>query len=1016
MMLTWWRISWVVVVAGLLTPVAWADDKIDFNRDIRPILSDNCFACHGPDKAKRKAELRLDTKEGLFGEVDGNYPVVAGKVEKSEVYLRIAAEDEEERMPPKKTGKTLTKQQVELIRKWIEQGAEHKGHWAYVKPERPAAPEAENDPFVRNAIDAFVAVKLKQNGLTPARGAEKVTLVRRLYFDLLGLPPTPEEVKAFVEDKSAGAYDVLVDRLLASPHFGERMAQHWLDWVRFGDTNGIHSDNPVNIWPYRDYVINAFNANKRFDQFTIEQVAGDLMENATLEQRIASGYNRLLITTEEGGAQPKEYTAKYGADRVRNVSAVWLGQTMGCAECHDHKFDPITAKDFYGMQAFFADVQEAAVGKREPGMPVPSPEQKKHLKAFDEQIAALKEKLNSNPPELAAAQAEWERAQRNGVDEWKTLEPSDAKVQGESKLKIEEGGVLRSVYKLAANETFVITVKTDAKELTGFRLEALDDDAYPERGPGGSPNGNFVLTEFKVAAVGKDVKSKPVKLRNARADHSQDNFGVANAIDGKDDTGWAILPHVGKPHVAMFEAEKAVGAEGETTTVVFTLEFKSRYPQHQIGKMRFSATTVPNPASRWLPGNVAKIVAIAAEQRDEKQSQELAAFYRSIAPMLQPIRDELAAVQRQKDELEKSLPTTLVTTAMATPRTVRILPRGNWLDDSGPVVDPAIPGFLGALDVTGRRANRMDLAKWLASRENPLTARVMMNRFWRMYFGHGISKSQEDFGAQGEWPTNPDLLDWLAAEFMESGWDVKHMVRLIVTSNAYRRTSRPTKEQKEKDPENRLYARQSRFRHDAEVVRDNVLAVTGLLVNRIGGPSVKPYQPAGYWDYLNFPKRTWEHDKGDPLYRRGLYVWWQRTFLHPSLVAFDAPTREECTAERARSNIPQQALVLLNDPSYVEAARVFAECILRNGADTRRRLDFAFERALSRKPREDEAAVLVALLEKHQAQYRQDQKAAEELISVGEWPVPRDIDATELAAWTSVARAVLNTHEMVTRN
>jgi hypothetical protein len=629
--------------------------------------------------------------------------------------------------------------------------------------------------------------------------------------------------------------------------------------------------------------------------------------------------------------------------------------------------------------------------------------------------APLKKKLTPDSPELAAAQREWEDQQRNGTDEWKTLEPTEARVLGESKLKIEEGGVLRSIYKLGANDNFVITVKSDLKDVTGFRLEALDDDAYPERGPGGSPNGNFVLTEFKVASIGKDGKSKPVKLRNARADHSQDNFAVANAIDGKDDTGWAILPQVGKPHVAMFEAEKPVGGEGETT-LVFTLEFKSRYPQHQIAKLRLSATTVLSPASRWLPPNVTKIIAVAFDERNENQKCELASFYLSVAPMLQPLRDELAATQKQKDELEKSLPTTLVTTAMSKPRTIRILPRGNWLDDTGPVVEPDIPAFLGALDVNGRRANRMDLAKWLVSRDNPLTARVIMNRFWRMYFGHGISKSQEDLGAQGEWPTIPDLLDYLAVEFMDSGWDVKHMVRLIVTSNAYRRASIPTKLQKEKDPENRLYASQSRFRHDAEVVRDNVLAVSGLLVNKIGGPSVKPYQPAGYWDYLNFPKRTWEHDKGASLYRRGLYVWWQRTFLHPSLVAFDAPTREECTAERTRSNIPQQALVLLNDPSYVEAARVFAERMLRNGADTKQRLDFAFDLALSRKPREDEAAVLVALLEKHQAQYQKDQKAAEELIGVGEWPVPRDIDPTELAAWTSVARAILNTHEMVTRN
>jgi mono/diheme cytochrome c family protein len=706
----YWCMPLIVLSLLISAQLARAEEKVDFNRDIRPILSDNCFACHGPDKAKRKADLRLDTKEGLFGEIDDNFPIVAGKPDKSEVFLRLVSEDEDEKMPPKKANKTLSKQQIELIRKWIEQGAEFKGHWAYVKLEAPAA---KRDATARTTIDAFLAAKLKQNGLTPAAEADRVTLIRRLYFDLLGLPPTPAEVKAFVEDKSAGAYDGLVDPLLASPHFGERMAQHWLDWVRFGDTNGIHSDNPVNIWPYRDYVINAFNANKRFDQFTIEQIAGDLLPNPTLEQRIASGYNRLLITTEEGGAQPKEYTAKYGADRVRNVSAVWLGQTMGCAECHDHKFDPIMAKDFYAMKAFFADVEEAAVGKREPGMPVPTPAQAAQLEHLDDQMAALRDKLNVESPELAAEQARWEAEQVRGAEEWQTLQPQDAKVLGESKLKQEEGGVLRSVYKLAANETFVITVKSDLKDIAGFRLEALDDDEYPARGPGGSPNGNFVMTEFKVATVGKDGKSAPVKLRNPRADYSQDGFNVAGLIDGKDDTGWAILPQVGKPHMAMFEVEKPLAGDGGETTIVFTLEFKSRYPQHQIAKLRLSATTTPNPASRWLPTSLQKIIATAPEQRDDRQKKELAAFYRSVAPMLQPIREELAATQKRKDELEKSLPTTLVTTAMAKPRTVRILQRGNWLDDSGPEVESAIPEFLGKLDVNGRRANRMDLAKSL---------------------------------------------------------------------------------------------------------------------------------------------------------------------------------------------------------------------------------------------------------------------------------------------------------------
>ncbi|HZN65242.1 MAG TPA: PSD1 and planctomycete cytochrome C domain-containing protein [Tepidisphaeraceae bacterium] len=975
-------------------------EKIEFNRDVRPILSENCFACHGFDAAQRKAELRLDTKEGVAA-------AVRGAKTQDDLLKRIRSGDPDELMPPPESGKSLTERQKAVLARWVEQGAQWQGHWSYLKPTRPAVPEVDQPGFVRNPIDKFVLARLKELNLQPSPEADRVTLIRRLSFDLTGLPPTPAEAKAFVEDQSPEAYEKLVDKLLASPAYGERMAAYWLDLVRYADTIGYHSDNPMNAWPYRDYVIKAFNSNKPFDRFTVEQIAGDLLPDAAVEQKVASAYNRLLQTTEEGGAQPKEYAAKYAADRVRNLGSVWLGQTMGCCECHDHKFDPFTTKEFYQLAAFFADVQEAPVGRREPGMPVPDESQQGELKKIDDAIASAKERLNAPAPELAAKQAEWEKNVSGGDVAWTTLKPESYSVRGESKLRDDGDGVLRSVYKVAAKETYTITAKADLKNVTGFRVEALNDPELPAGGPGTAPNGNFVLTNFSVSAGGK-----PVKLNNSSADYEQNGHPVAYAIDGKNDTGWAVQPQFGKPHFAVFETDKPVESAGAVTLV---LEFQSQYPQHNIGKLRLSATTAPSPSRLALPPAVKEALAVAPDKRTDAQKNELAAYYRTLAPELQPVRDELAALEKKKSALMEAMPKVLVTTS-GPPREIRVLPRGNWLDETGPVVQPGVPAVLGAGPVADGRQNRLDLAKWLVSPENPLTARVTVNRFWKQFFGTGVSKSLEDLGSQGEWPTHLDLLDWLAVEFRDGGWDVKKTVRLIVTSGTYRQASMPRPELKDRDPYNRLLARQSRYRLDAEQVRDNALAVSGLLVNKVGGRSVFPYQPPGYWFALNFPVREWQNDTGENLYRRGLYTHWQRSFLHPSLLAFDAPSREECTVDRPRSNVPQQALALLNDPTYVEAARALAERTIREGgAAPADRLNYAFERALNRKPKDEEVKVLTALLEKHSSRYGKDAEAAKKLIAAGAKPVPTDLNPSELAAWTSVARVILNLHETITR-
>lgn len=998
--------------------------EIDFNRDVRSILSNNCYACHGPDKNKRKADLRLDTEQGIRAVLEDRHVTVPGHPEKSELFLRVTTQDPDDRMPDPKSNKKLSNRDIAVLKKWIEQGVAWKGHWAYLKlakPEVPAQDDANEKSFVKNEVDRFILAKLKENELRPAPEADRATLLRRVSFDLTGLPPTPEEVAAFVNDSSSDAYEKQVDRLMASPHFGERMAMYWLDLVRYADSIGYHSDNPMNVSPYRDWVINALNQNEPFDRFTTEQLAGDLLPDSakpdpTLSQKVASAYNRLLQTTEEGGAQPKEYEAKYAADRVRNVSTVWLGSTMGCCQCHDHKFDPFTTKDFYSMAAFFADVQEAAVGRREPGIPVPDPRQTEEVRKIDESIADAKKKLDEETPELTAARADWEKKlAESGQLQWKTLEVDNAEVQGESKLRKDSDGILRDVNKVAATETYTLTAHTDLAGITGFRLEALPDDELPDHGPGTAPNGNFVLTEFKVAVAPQGGKPRPIKLVRASADHSQDGFNVASAIDGKGTAGWAILPEVGKAHAAVFQTAGPLKAEGDSTQLTFTLEFKSPYPQHNIGKLRLSVTAQRNPAGQTVPQDVVSALAVAAEKRSEQQNSRLAAYYRTISPILQTQREAIAQLEKKKNDLLTNVPKCLVTTA-GSPRTVHILPRGNWLDETGPIVEPAIPHFLGQLDVAGRRANRLDLARWIVSKDNPLTARVFVNRQWKLFFGQGISKILDDLGSQGEWPTHPELIDWLAADFMESGWDIKHTVRLLVTSGTYRQTSMASPEAKEIDPYNRLFAHQSRYRLDAEMVRDNALAISGLLVDRVGGPSVFPYQPAGYWFALNFPTREWKNDTGDGLYRRGLYTHWQRSFLHPSLLAFDAPTREEAVCERARSNIPQQALVLLNDPTYVEAARVLAERIIKQGGSSvPDRIAWAFNQALDRKPRPEESAVLAELYAKHAAEYASDQAAAKDLLSIGDHPIDSTIEPAELAAWTSVARAILNLHETITR-
>jgi hypothetical protein len=831
---------------------------VDFARDIRPLLSDNCFACHGPDAKQRKADLRLDTREGALADLDGTSAVVPGKPSESELVRRVTTDDEDDLMPPPDSGKKLDATQKALLQRWIAEGAEYELHWSYKPVTRPMPPRVKNGSFVLNDIDRFVLATLRTKGHEPAREADRRTLIRRLSFDLTGLPPTWEQVRAFVADSSPRAFGKLVDRLLASPHYGERMAIYWLDLVRYADTMGYHSDNEQTKPLYREYVIDAFNDNLPFDQFTREQLAGDQLPGSTRRQLIASGYNRLNMTTREGGSQPKEYIAIYLGDRVRNVSGVWMATTLGCTECHDHKFDPFTSRDFYSLGAFFSDLEETPVGPQK-YTPLPTTAQQAKVDKLKKQIPVLEAVLNTQTPALDDALARWESAQAERI----ASEPS------------------------------------------------------------------------------------------AEADANGTEPAVS---DGK-----------------------------------------------------------PTADSAAPPKKIGEILAVPLAKRSDEQKKTLAAHYRTFAPELAGARKELVDLKERIKRLEKAFPTSLVSVRLGKPRTVRILPRGNWQDESGPEVQPTVPARLKLAD-TESRAKRSDLADWVVSKDNPLTARVMVNRLWALCFGRGLAMPLDDFGAQGTPPTHPELLDWLAADLMDHGWDIKRTMKLLVTSGAYRQSSIADAKTLAADPLNKWLARQGRWRLDAEMVRDNALAVSGLLAKPIGGASVKPYQPVGYWKHLNFPKRKWAPDSGVSQYRRGLYTFWCRTFLHPSMLAFDAPTREGCVAERTRSNTPQQALVLLNDPTYVEASRVFAERILQHGGDTDgERLAWAFERALSREPSAGERDILLRLVGERAAHFAANAGAAKAAAAAGEWPAATALKPERVAAWAAVSRAILNLYETTSR-
>lgn len=1028
---------------------------VEFNRDIRPIMSNTCFKCHGADVAANKGNLRLDRPESAYAPITdksgrARTPIVPGDPEKSEVWRRLISKEAAEVMPPPDTLHQLSERDIALMKRWIEQGAKYEAHWSYVVPQKrtPPAVAPAQAALVRTPVDAFILDRLAAESLTPSPEADRATLIRRLSLDLTGLPPTTAEVAAFVADGAPDAYERLVDRLLASPHYGERMAVPWLDLVRFADSVGFHGDQLQNVFPYRDYVIAAFNANKPFDQFTREQLAGDLLPNPTPEQLVATGFNRLNMMTREGGAQPKEYLAKYAADRVRAVSTAWMGSTMACAECHDHKYDPISARDFYATAAYFADIKQWGVYHDYTYTPEPElrnftndhpfpPElqvDSDYLARRRDRITArLEQFIASSAPGLAADAERWPALdawvaqaatslRAEPTRGWRLAQPDvapdnaqvEALADGSARFSVPATG------RGAARPPLpVVALNVPGESIAAIRVEVLPDEQHKGKvGRGGRELFNTRVT-FAIRPAGEG-ELRPVEIFNGYTEQANESYFNGQRLPAVT-TGWRSFTALAEqPQAAVFLLKTPVTlAPGERLVATFGRSSVAvAGSMNDPGRVRVTVS----PLAGRLPGDgvpaAVRDALLAATPTDDQKALRAGEYLRSTGAGDVGAQ---AAIQRELHAIAECFDGKAWTavTAATTPATTRILPRGNWLDETGEVVRPAPPGFLsrGDLPADAPRQTRLDLANWIVSRDNPLTARTFVNRLWEQFFGTGLSAVLDDLGAQGEWPSHPELLDWLAVEFMDRGWDVKAMVRVIVTSSTYRQSSRARPELLAADPANRLLARQNARRLEAEFVRDNALAIAGLIDREVGGPSARPYQPEGYYASLNFPIRDYEVQLDDRQYRRGVYQHWQRTFLHPMLANFDAPSREECVAERAISSTPQQALTLLNDPTFVEAARGLALQILaaRPAGTVDERLAEGVRRVVAREPNEREASSLRAFHATQLEHYRANPEEAEAFTRVGMLPVPAGTDRIELAAWTSVTRVLLNLNETIVR-
>jgi len=1008
---------------------------LDFARDIRPILSGACFQCHGPDDAHREADLRLDTREGLFANREGAKPFVPGNVAASTALARITAEDAAERMPPADSGKSLSPAQIEKLRQWVSQGAPYSEHWAFVPPERPPLPAVQNSAAVRNLIDMFIVARLEQAGLQPSREADRVTLLRRLSLDLIGLPPTIEEVDAFVADASPSAYEKQVERLLASPHYGERWGRHWLDAARYADSDGYEKDKPRFVWFYRDWVVGAFNRDLPYDQFVIEQIAGDLLPGATQDQHVATGFLRNSMINEEGGIDPEQFRMEAMFDRLDCIGKGVLGLTIQCSQCHTHKFDPITQHDYYRMFACLNNCHEANI------VVYTAAEQARRRELLDS-IASIEARLKTELPDWAERMAAWESSVKENQPTWEVVRPQIEEISaGGQKYQLLEDGSLLACGYAPTKHRAQFTIQTKLEGITAFRLELLNDPNLPLGGPGRSVQGTCALSEFEVDAAPADGSSGATRVKIAaatadvgaaespllpyysdRSDKRRVIGPIEMAVDGNGDTAWGVdIGPVRRnlPRKAVFRAEAPLGFHGGTVLTFYLNQNHGGWnsddnQNHNLGRFRLSITTAADVVADPLPLAVREVLSVPAAERAAEQVAAVFSYWRTTVPEWSAANAEIEALWREHPEGA----TQLALVEQDSPRETHLLERGNFLKPAD-VVSPGVPGFLNEWPADARQP-RLALARWLVDRRAPTTARALVNRVWQAYFGTGLVATSEDLGSQCEPPSHPELLDWLAVEFMEAGWSVKHLHRLIATSATYRQLSQATPELLARDPFNRLLARGPRQRVEGEVVRDLALAASGLLNPAIGGPSVHPPAPAFLFEPpASYGPKVWNEDKGPDRYRRSLYTFQFRSIPYPMLQTFDAPNGDSACVRRVKSNTPLQALTTLNEPLFVECARALAlHTVQQNAATDDERLRYAFRRCVARAPTKDEVKLLTDLLSKQTARFAADGANPWLLAAADpEHPpeLPAGVSPAQLAGWTAVARVLLNLDETITK-
>lgn len=973
--------------------------KVSFNKNIRPLLSNKCFHCHGPDEEDRKAKLRLDTREGALKEKDGFAAIVPGNIKDSELIYRILSNDEDEVMPPPGKGEPFTKDEIELFKQWIKEGAEYEVHWSYQKPKLPEVPKVSSNILkVRTPIDAFILERLNQEKLVPSSEADRYTLIRRVSLDLTGLPPTPAEVDAFIADDRPDAYERLVDRLLAKPAFGEHWARLWLDLARYADSAGYADDPGRTIWAYRDWVIRALNANMPFDQFTIEQIAGDLLPNPTQDQLIATAFHRNTKTNNEGGTSDEEFRNAAVVDRVNTTMATWMGTTAACAQCHTHKYDPITHEEYFKIFAIFNQSEDADRRNEAPIIQVMEREKTMEADRLTAEIASLEKEAGAVHKVDPAALPKWEVDLKSAARSWRTLSPENMTATSGANFKKGSDHSILVLGKEERTDDYSITAKNPLKQITAIRIETLAHDKLGNGGPG--RKGNFVINEIELAA-GKTKAS----FARASSTYDQSQFEAAQAIDGNanQNSGWAVGGSLGKDHSIVIELAKPIGG-GE-----LTLKLQQRYPNHALGRFRISVSDSTSPLVA-LPASLIAVLAKPADLRSKDENAELLAFYGKSNPASKSRQQKIAALKKQLAEIK---PTTTVPVMRELPankhRKTHIQLRGSYLV-LGDQVSPGVPAVFGALP-EGATPDRLALAKWLISKDNPLTARVVANRFWENLFGVGIVLTSEEFGSQGERPSHPGLLDWLAIEFMEQGWDMKKFLRLLVTSSVYRQNSHVTDELAARDPDNRLLARGPRVRLTAEMIRDQALAVSGLLSGKMYGPPVRPPQPNLGLKAAFGSGTDWKTSGGEDKFRRGLYTSWRRSSPYPSMATFGAPNREVCTVRRGRTNTPLQALVTLNDPVYVEAAQALARRMAAHGGDLAAKLKQGFRLSLSRDPNERELDRLVKLYGEARTRYSTDKNLAQQMATTPIGPIPSGTNVVDLATLTVVGNVLLNLDE-----